>query len=47
MAPELPNPDTATEQYLAAILERLDAVLAALVPEPTPAPRKRAPRKTT
>jgi hypothetical protein len=50
--PDLPfKPDTREQILLALVLDRLDALLAAVTPEPpaqpvpTPAPRKRAPRK--
>ena len=46
--PDLPfKPDTKEELLLAMVVDRLDALLAAFAPapEPTPAPRKRAPRK--
>ena len=48
MPVELPKPDTKGELLLLAVVERLDALLAALAPEPEPtsdpAPRKRAPK---
>lgn len=47
MPSNLPKPDTTTDVLLVAVVERLDALLAALAPAPEPAPRKRAPRKTT
>lgn len=48
MAAPLPKPDTTTDVLLAAVVERLDALLEALAPQPpAPAPRKRAPKRTT
>lgn len=50
MPANLPKPDTTTDVLLAAVVERLDALLAALTPDapkPPPAPRKRSPRRAT
>lgn len=48
MATDLPKPDTKSELLLLALVERLDALLAAVTPPPPepPAPRKRAPKRT-
>jgi hypothetical protein len=51
MPVELPKPDTKPELLLLAVVERLDALLAALAPPadpapPTPSPRKRAPKRS-
>jgi len=41
------TPDTREEILLAMVVDRLDALLAALRPEPAPtSPRKRAPKRT-
>lgn len=45
MAADLPKPTTTTDVLLVAVVERLDALLEALTPEPpAPATRRRATR---